>query len=50
MKKSFIQALAPFYLGGSLSFFGDVHYYQWQFYAIIVPFFLLVMLTNFNQK
>ena len=50
MKKFLIQGLSPAYLGGSLSLFGDVHYYQWEFYAIIVPFFLLVKLTNFNQK
>jgi hypothetical protein len=49
MKKFLIDSLAPFYLGGALSAIGNVHYYQWQFWAIIVPFFLLVKITNFNQ-
>lgn len=50
MKKFLIEGLSPAYLGFSLSLFGDIQCYQWEFYAIIVPFFLLVKLTNFNQK
>lgn len=49
MKKRLIAAIAPFYLGGALSAFGNVHYFQWQFWAIVVPFFLLVKITKFNQ-
>jgi hypothetical protein len=49
MKKLLIESLAPLYLGGALSAFGNVHYYQWQFWATIVPFFLLIKLTKFNQ-
>lgn len=49
MKKLLIESLAPFYLGGALSFFGNVHWLNWQFYAIIVPFFLLVKITKFNN-
>jgi 1,4-dihydroxy-2-naphthoate octaprenyltransferase len=49
MKKHLIDAIAPFYLGGALSLFGHVHWFQWQFWAILVPFFLLVKITKFNQ-
>lgn len=41
--------LAPMYLGFALSAFADLHWYQWQFYAIIVPFFLLAKITDFNK-
>lgn len=36
--KEFIQG---FYGGGALSYFGGVHFYQWEFYAIVVPVILL---------
>lgn len=41
--------LAPMYLGFALSAFGDLHWYNWQFYAIIVPFFILAEITDFNK-
>ena len=50
MKDLLKESLAPFYLGGALSGFGNIDFFQWQFYAIIIPFFILVKLTNFNQK
>lgn len=44
------EILAPLYLGGSLSLFANVHWYQWQLYAIVVPFFILVKITGFNRE
>jgi hypothetical protein len=49
MKKHLIESLAPLYLGGALGAIGNIHWYQWQFYAILVPFYLLAKLTRFNQ-
>jgi uncharacterized membrane protein YoaK (UPF0700 family) len=40
MRKVF-KVLAPFYLGASLSIFANVNCFQWQFWAIVVPFLLL---------
>lgn len=42
MKKSFfIEYLSPFYLGGALSAFADINFMDWEFYAIIIPFYIL---------
>jgi uncharacterized membrane protein YoaK (UPF0700 family) len=41
MNKVF-KVLAPFYLGASLSIFANVNCFQWQFWAIVVPFLLLL--------
>lgn len=49
MKKLLNDLLAPLYLGGALAVFGGIHYYQWKFYAIIIPFYILAKLTKFNQ-
>jgi hypothetical protein len=42
--------LAPAYLGFALNAFADMKWYQWEFYAIIVPFYILVKLTDFNKE
>jgi hypothetical protein len=46
----FKDMLAPMYLGFAVSYFANVHFYDWQFYAIAVPFFIIVKITKFNQK
>ena len=48
--KMFKDILAPMYLGFAISQFADLHWFNWQFYAIIVPFFILAKITKFNQK
>jgi hypothetical protein len=48
--KRLVELLAPAYLGFALSAFANVSWYQWQFYAIIVPFYILVKLTDFNKE
>ena len=35
-----------FYLGCSLSMFADVHYYDWQIWAIGAPVVLMVIFIN----
>ena len=42
--------LAPLWLGFSLAHFGNISFLQWEFYAIIIPFYILVKLTNFNNN
>ena len=44
--KSALRILAGCYLGFSLSFFGNVHFFNWQYYAIIVPFFLVWVMSE----
>jgi len=48
--KRLVELLAPLYLGFALSAFANVSWYQWQFWAIIVPFYILVKLTDFNKN
>ena len=43
------EYLAPLYLGFAISAFADLHWFNWQFWAIIVPFFLLAKITDFNK-
>jgi hypothetical protein len=43
------EYLAPLYLGFAISIFANLHWYNWQFYAISVPFFILAKITNFNK-
>lgn len=43
------ELLAPIYLGFALSAFGNLHWYDWRFYAIIVPFFIIAKATEFNK-
>lgn len=42
--------LAPAYLGFALSYFANVSWDNWKFYAIIVPFFILAKISNFNKE
>lgn len=48
--KRLVGLLAPAYLGFALSAFANISWYQWEFYAIIVPFYVLVKLTDFNNN
>jgi len=43
------EMLAPMYLGFAVSAFANIHWFNWQFWAILVPFFILVRLTKWNQ-
>ena len=42
--KFIINYFGWFWLGFSLSLFGNMHFYTWQFYVIIVPTIILVKL------
>lgn len=44
------DAIAPAYLGLAVGLFANVHWNQWQFYAITVPFFVLAKITGFNKE
>ena len=48
--KKLVELLAPLWLGFSLALFGNISFLQWQFYAIVIPFFILVKITDFNKK
>jgi hypothetical protein len=45
MKKT-LRVIAGFYLGGSLSVFTGVNCFNWRFYAIVVPFLLLWIISE----
>lgn len=47
--KRLVELLAPAYLGFALSAFANISFYQWEFYAIIIPFYILVKATDFNK-
>lgn len=47
--KTLKELLAPLYLGFALGMFAGLHWNDWQFYAIIVPFFVLAKITGFNK-
>lgn len=47
--KRLSKALPSLYLGLSLSFFAHVDFLNWRFWAIIIPFFILVQATGFNK-
>jgi hypothetical protein len=38
------------YLGFALSKFANVYWDQWEFYAFLVPFYILVIATDFNKS
>jgi hypothetical protein len=40
------RILWAMYLGGALSAFGNITYYDWQLYAIFVPTAILVAVFN----
>jgi hypothetical protein len=48
--KRILDLLAPSYLGFALSHFANISYDQWEFYYIIIPFFILVKLSKFNRN
>ena len=48
--KRILGLLAPMWLGFALSCFGHVYWYQWEFYAIIVPFYILQLIKNSNKE
>lgn len=48
--KRLVELLAPAYLGFALSAFANISFYQWEFYAIIIPFYILVKATDFNNS
>jgi hypothetical protein len=41
--------IGPLWLGFSLSAFGKISFMTWQFYAIVIPFFILLRITKFNK-
>ena len=43
------KSIAPLWLGFSLACFGKISFMTWQFYAIVIPFFILLRITEFNQ-
>ena len=43
MKKFLQQYSWAFCLGASLSVFANIHFYNWQFYTIVIPVIALVM-------
>jgi hypothetical protein len=45
MKKT-LRIIAGFYLGFALSFFADINWLDWRFYAIVVPFLLLWVISD----
>lgn len=47
--KRLVELLAPAYLGFALAAFAHITWYQWEFYAIIIPFYILVKATDFNK-
>jgi hypothetical protein len=40
--KIIIAVLIGGYLGGAVGIFANIHWYQWQFYPIVVPVALLL--------
>jgi hypothetical protein len=48
--KRFKDILAPMYLGFAVSVFANIHFYNWQFWAILVPFFVIAKITDFNKN
>lgn len=48
--RKFLELLAPFYLGFALSTFANIWWYQWEFYAIIVPFYILTAVPKIKPE
>jgi hypothetical protein len=42
--------LAPAYLGFALSFFANLSFTNPKFWAILIPFLVIVKVTGFNTK
>ena len=47
--KRFKDVLAPAYLGFAIAAFAKITFADWQFWAIIIPFYVLVKITGFNK-
>lgn len=47
--KRFKDILAPAYLGFAIAAFAKITFVDWQFWAIIIPFYLLVKISGFNK-
>jgi hypothetical protein len=45
MKKT-LRIIAGFYLGFALSIFGGIDCFDWRFYVIVCPFFLLWIISD----
>jgi hypothetical protein len=50
MKKSFIKLAYGAFLGGSLALFANVHWYDWKFYAIVIPTILLAEMKVYHTN
>ena len=48
--KKLLELSGPIYLGAALSFFGGIILLNWEFYAIIVPFFVIAKISGFNRR
>lgn len=44
------RTLAFLYLGIALYRFGEISFLQWQYYAIIVPFILLLVISEDEEE
>ncbi len=50
MKKSLINLAYGAFLGGSLALFANVHWNDWQFYAIVIPTILLAEMKVYHTN
>ncbi len=50
MKKSLIKFAYTSFLGGSLVLFANVHWYDWQFFCIVIPTILLVEMKVYHTN
>lgn len=50
MKKSLIRLAYGAYLGGSLALFANLHWYEWKFYAIVIPTILLAEMKVYHNN
>lgn len=50
MKQFIKDFTAPAYLGFAIAAFTNNTFMNWQFWAIIIPFFALVKLTDYNKE
>lgn len=45
--KSIIKYGSAFYLGFALTFFADISFLQWEFYAIAIPVFIFAEIRSY---
>ena len=50
MKNYILKSLAPFWLGMALSEFAHIDIMMWEFYAIVIPFFVFDRLRNYDNN